>query len=977
MISSTFPRPVAYGRFAVVVLVALAALLCVCSSALADTTDAAERAGTSKNLLVEAHAGPFRYLAGATVTVTDPVSGKTMGTAKTLRHGQVRMLVAGEPSRTAPFVVTVTGGRVVTISRGRVRGSAFVGSLTTIVSELGPLSLQRVDVSTTAAAKMPLARTGGFGKNLALVRRALGFVGSEKHRTLQLYSYAVGSQKLLAAVKRAGGYDAFTSMLARTARDQGRVRGLRTRVMPLPHPEYKKRLKQKKPSKVASTRSGAPSTRQSSSSDSANASGAPCAASYVPPTSTSTAGTTALTNFAVDSAAGLLTIFLAGDPLAESPAILEGITGLAVDGANSLATPDSSGTNPQLTSIQNQLDCISQQLSNLQSSITGLSMEMSNDKMSTCQGQIMDSWALYQNLVTTAADNPTVASDQLTASNNSLVSLMGDGPDNIPTMQSTCSNDINTGLFQTGVIGQYPSWPQALSSVQSGNSALVPADVQSLQVFLNYWGSLEYQQMVMLSEYYNYQALIGDSQWSNETTFMMGTSSSPACPQTPSVGNVVGSATSFCQALQNIGDVYPGNTYSDEVGLWTTTAADCSTSACSSSSNAISGLAVSAIPAGFMYYDSTDVSNGVKPWAQTQATPAQLATSCNSAGLPCTGPEWTTSTWSAALANFNAIAPYTNAPAAPQEYWGMPVVDKPNVLSATAGYNLAPYSGFFNSQLNSYVGGGNVVLGSTTSPAWQLVGSGSTVENNNYESAWTYYDNMPYFYTYCGLNEANAFYSPSPWSSGALQASYTYGQTTSCSSSGFPTSPIVALLGSRTWSQSDAWPAAPVITTPLTASGVLPSTTTQLTATGCGSSGCTWGTSGTVPSGWALSSSGSLTMPCGGPAATITVVAGNNSSFSSATWPLAPPAAPSTGAACAPPVVTTTSAVNGTTMQASGCGSSGCTWTGAADQAEILGGVMYCTNKNPWSGSIPVTATNTYGSSPTQNVAVSCPTSNN
>jgi len=883
MISSTFPRPVAYGRFAVVVLVALAALLCVCNSAFAETSGAAERAGTSKNLLVEAHAGPFRYLAGATVTVTDPVSGKTMGTAKTLRHGQVRMLVAGEPSRTAPFVVTVTGGRVVTISRGRVRGSAFVGSLTTIVSELGPLSLQRVDVSTTAAAKMPLARTGGFGKNLALVRRALGFVGSEKHRTLQLYSYAVGSQKLLAAVKRAGGYDAFTSMLARTARDQGRVRGLRTRVMPLPHPEYKKRLKQKKPSKVASTRSGAPSTRQSSSSDSANASGAPCAASYVPPTSTSTAGTTALTNFAVDSAAGLLTIFLAGDPLAESPAILEGITGLAVDGANSLATPDSSGTNPQLTSIQNQLDCISQQLSNLQSSITGLSMEMSNDKMSTCQGQIMDSWALYQNLVTTAADNPTVASDQLTASNNSLVSLMGDGPDNIPTMQSTCSNDINTGLFQTGVIGQYPSWPQALSSVQSGNSALVPADVQSLQVFLNYWGSLEYQQMVMLSEYYNYQALIGDSQWSNETTFMMGTSSSPACPQTPSVGNVVGSATSFCQALQNIGDVYPGNTYSDEVGLWTTTAADCSTSACSSSSNAISGLAVSAIPAGYMWYDSTEVSDGVKPWATQQAVPAALGNSCAGVALPCTI-GWAQNVWSLALANYNAIAPYTNAPEAPQEYWGMPAVDKSNVLSATAGFNFSPYSGFFNSQLNAYVGGGNVVLGSTTSPTWQLVGNGSTIQNNNsVSSAGQNGTNLV-----CQMLAYNTFFSPSPWVNTPYSITldtYLNGQegATECGNNWMPSSPPIATLVSRPWSQSFAWPAAPVVTTSSATSGG------QLSANYCPSSGCTWGYAGTLPTGWSLSSSGLLSVVNGSPAATITVIAGNNFSFGNTTLTVTPP----------------------------------------------------------------------------------------
>ena len=102
------------GRFRVVgvVLVALAAVLCVCSSALADSTDAAARAGTPKNLAVQAFTGPFRYVVGGKVTVTNPVSGETVGTGRTSRHGQAVLGVVGEPSRTAPFVVSVTGGRV-------------------------------------------------------------------------------------------------------------------------------------------------------------------------------------------------------------------------------------------------------------------------------------------------------------------------------------------------------------------------------------------------------------------------------------------------------------------------------------------------------------------------------------------------------------------------------------------------------------------------------------------------------------------------------------------------------------------------------------------------------------------------------------------------------------------------------------------------------------------------------------------------
>ena len=230
------PIPVARYRFAGVVLVALAAVLCVCSSARADTNDAAERARTPKNLAVQAFTGPFRYVVGGTVTVTDPVSGETMGTGRTARHGQALLRVAGEPSRTAPFVVSVTGGRV--------QGRAFVGTLTTIVPELS-LALQRIDPSTTAASKMPEARTGGFGKNLASARRALGFVKANKNQGLWLYSYVVGDQQLARAVTRAGGYDAFTSMLARTAKAGKRVKGLRTRVLQMPHREYYRAYKQR------------------------------------------------------------------------------------------------------------------------------------------------------------------------------------------------------------------------------------------------------------------------------------------------------------------------------------------------------------------------------------------------------------------------------------------------------------------------------------------------------------------------------------------------------------------------------------------------------------------------------------------------------------------------------------------------------------------------------------------------------------
>lgn len=947
------PRSAARCRFAGVVLVALAALLPICSSALADTNDAAARARTPKNLFVQAYAGPFRFLVGSTVTVTDPVSGATMATAKTLRHGEVRLRVAGEPSTAAPFVVTVTGGRV--------RGRAFVGKLSTIVSELGPLVFKRVDLATTAAAKMPLARTGGFDRHLASVRRALGFVRADDDQTLQYYSYAVGDQQLLRAVTRAGGYDAFTSMLARTAQRGGRVKGLRTRVLQLPHPKYKQRKRptHRKPTKGTTARSAAPSTRQSSSSGlsssyTANAASAPCYATYSPPASKSNAGETAATDFAIESAAGLLTVMASGNPLSGSPAITSGIVGLAVTSANALENPPSS-TNPvnqQLNVISDQLDCISNQILALQSSVTALGLEITVSDTVNCQSSIESTWATYQGLVQTAADS-SAADDQLTSANSSLTALMSNGLQNIPAMQQTCNNVINNALFEQGV-GMVPAWPGYLSQLQSGQVGLLPSAVQSLQVFLSQYATLEYQQMAMVSEYYNYQALYGSgAQWTNEQS-QMGVSGN--CPQTPSVANVSQTATTFCQMLQNISDVYPGSTYTDEAGVFTTAASSCG-SPCSAPSNAVSGYAVSAIPGSFGEY-STAGSLPSPVTGINQMNPSALASMCNSTNeseWPCTS-GWGASTWSQALAEYNTLP--TGKLAAPYETWSTPQVDKTAVLCSSCGYNMAALSGFFNSQLNAtpnvattttiyyqpqtvtqctqsgtcsvscptnptpgttqctLTTTSGVSLGSS-STAWQLVGSGSGL--TNYQTT----------NSECQVVAQQTFYSPSPWLAGdgytiTPNPTVNGADNFKCTnwyptiSSVFPTSPSVAVLVSRPWNQGQTWPAAPAVTTSSATSGG------QLAAKNCPSSGCTWGYTGTLPTGWTLSASGLLSVVCGSPAATITVIAGNNFSFGNATVTVTPPTS-----GC--PVVTTTSistpgSSSAYQLAASNCGSKGCTW---------------------------------------------------
>ncbi|MEI6687867.1 MAG: hypothetical protein WCN97_00750 [Thermoleophilia bacterium] len=1003
------------GRFRCVgvVLVVLAAVLCVCSSALADSTDAAARARTPKNLAVQAFTGPFRYVVGGTVTVTDPVSGETMGTGRTSRHGQTLLRVAGEPSKTAPFVVTVTGGRV--------QGRAFTGTLRTIVPELS-LSLQRVDPSTTAASKMPLARTGGFGKNLASVRRALGFTGANSNQGLWLYSYVVGDQQLLRAVKNAGGYDAFSSMLARTARRGERVKGLRTRVLQMPHRQYyrayKQRMKPKKksatPAKGTLARSTAPSTRQSSSTTLAAAAGAPCTSTFAPPATpgSSQSDLTAVADFSVETTAAMISLYATGEGLGgEMPAMAEGVTGFALDEVNSAIDPTTGETETTegLSAISDQLDCISNQVHALQTSVDMLSLQVSTSSVSTCEGAITTAWNnYYLPTIYGLADGSVTAT-----STNSQLSLT---MNTISQLETTCSNAINEMLFNTGG-GSTSAWQSLVADYEAGDYvstdtvALAPSSVQAMQLFLSYWGTLEYQQAVMTNDYFNYMASVLNTPAAATQSAYMA-----QCASTPSVSSINGTATNWCQWQQNIADVWPSTTYSDEVALWTP-------SVTAASKYAISGSAVSAVPAGMGATASS-------PATAANVTPQTVASLCSgvtgSGGSTKGTPMCTTALSSSyptnTLSSYNALKKGTMA--TPYQLWSAPQVAKTAVLAAGSA-NMAALSGFFNSQLNGSAGqvtqssatstttasnGGvsnsttsttvnGAILGSTSSPSWQLLGSGSTLSNYNTgaSSCGAGCTNIAFG---CQVLANGTFYSPSPWNGSGTytiteQTISTYGggylnQNSVCSTGMFPSSPPAAYLLSRPWTQGSAWPGTPVITS--TTINNPNAAAYNLAASNCPAGGCSWGLGSTLPTGWSLTTAGYLTVVCGSPTATITLTVSNNYAFGYGTVTVTPPPA------CSPPVVTSTSLTAtyptpGAQLVASNCGS-GCTFycentgeMGCITQSyqwwedygttqvitTLTNGTTYCGWIAGEQQTIYVTATNSWGlKSASTPVSVTC-----
>jgi hypothetical protein len=137
---------------------------------------------------------------------------------------------------------------------------------------------------------------------------------------------------------------------------------------------------------------------------------------------------------------------------------------------------------------------------------------------------------------------------------------------------------VNNALFGTAG-GQGAAWQQLNLNFQStgeGYAWYTALQVQQLQQFLSYWGTIDYYEFVVTNEYWNYQQDFTGAQ--------------------QSAGNVSGSSvcstgttnisTTFCAAMSNIGNAYPPDLYSDEIGIWNT------------ASGSAAGFAISAYPAG-------------------------------------------------------------------------------------------------------------------------------------------------------------------------------------------------------------------------------------------------------------------------------------------------------------------------------------------------------------------------------------------
>ena len=153
-----------------------------------------------------------------------------------------------------------------------------------------------------------------------------------------------------------------------------------------------------------------------------------------------------------------------------------------------------------------------------------------------------------------------------------------------------------------------------------------PSDVYSLQVFLSYYASMEYQQSVLQSEEYNYQATFMNKNLTQTAQVTMYGGSNSTCTASSAPANppnIAGDATNFCQWQLNIASVWPQTIFSDELALCTQ---------CGVRPNPIpTGYAIVAVPAGLANLNSAAPSVPT-PGSFGNISPNSLAASCIAAG---------------------------------------------------------------------------------------------------------------------------------------------------------------------------------------------------------------------------------------------------------------------------------------------------------------------------------------------------------
>ncbi len=499
-------------------LLALLASGALASSALAQTEP------TRKTLRTWSYVGPGAELAGAKISLIDR-TGRVIARGTTTRRGTWTFDVSNRSSVRMPLTIRTSGGRA--------RGVAFTGQLRARAFVIGPAS-PIVDVSlvSTAASMMATSRAG-YDRALRKARRSLGLHPDSLPRHLRVNDREVGYVPLMRLAKRKGGFDALAAYVADMARAGTRISGLR--------PARRARGAAPRQSSTTSAMCGVPT-----------------------PSGGSTTSDEVITDV-VDIGAGAL-MKAAGLPTNAAA----GVAGMALAPLGIQTNPEEA----QLTQIEADLTCISRQISALYQQMQALQFATDLAGATACSSGIdgTNGFPGYEYLLANRGQYP------VNSSNTSLTI------DYLPAWQSitnACGAAINNMLFGTSG-GQASTWQQLVKNTQGSAKWLGQAQVQALQTFLAYWGSMLYQQFILTNEFANYYGTFEAAQQASGAATSGGKAQVGSNGQVLCADGSTATTSSYCVWSNNIAKAYPADLYSDEVGIVST------------------GAAVNAIPGGMV-----------------------------------------------------------------------------------------------------------------------------------------------------------------------------------------------------------------------------------------------------------------------------------------------------------------------------------------------------------------------------------------
>lgn len=509
-------------------------LLIVALSIFARTGAAAANVNEVKYLQIQASYGPLEFVSDGNVIVRDPL-GNIVASGKTNERGSFSAGLAPSQFNNLPLKVVVTGGRLVNYSSEKKIGKKFIGSLKGQLDRFteAPWAIVYLDLVSTIAST--LEREGiSYGVGVEMARQSLGINKGAPVWVLRFRNVYVDGERFTHVVSGSGGFNPYVKKIAIRVKNGKPIVNLKPK-------EYMTRGSSLKAANGVSAAGNA--ALSATATDSASLA---CLAPLPNNSGSGNTSTKLVKDFGVIAAQALLET--AGAPKGVVT-LGKGVTGMLLTGSGSGSDP----TLDALKAVQEQLDCISSQIAYLSSEIKALNLQISLGTAADCEDAITANYPEYAFLVDMGGTKP------LDNTNEQLKDAIERwNPDSNEMSKCDYGKAINNMLWGTST-GRESAWQILNKIYQSEGAWYTQADVQELQVFLDNWSTLLYQEFILSNEYYNYMEKYDTAK------YRAGTSQgfAPLCRY----GSISEDPT-YCVYFSNIQNAYPADLFSDEIAIY-------------------------------------------------------------------------------------------------------------------------------------------------------------------------------------------------------------------------------------------------------------------------------------------------------------------------------------------------------------------------------------------------------------------------